>query len=394
MIDSREELIHALSEAAEIEHGLMLQYLFAALSLKRRTGEQISARQQAMIVDWEAAILAVAQDEMRHLHEVCRLLLAIGASPHLDRPNFPQPMESYYPFDFQLEKFNERSLCRFIIAEIPEKTDLPDFLSHAKAEFMLSPEPVKYNRVGELYEQILEGFRRIPSQTLFVAPRNQPGAIRDFNAAGEVIRKIILEGEGSPADRRESHYGRFLWIYQKFTDEQRRYPEFDPARPVVSNPRTRDHRDARTGGTLITHPTTRKLAELFNHIYSTLLLMLTYHYNFAGESPSQRAMVERMLTGIMTMMIRPLSELLTEMPAGTAGPFPTAGPGFEIYSPLRPAVNMEMRWIMLRERLETHIQDCKELTSESTQFKVLTRLNGIHENLGFLLKNLQKEFEG
>ena len=34
-IDSREELIGALHEAAEIEHGLMIQYLFPALSLRK-----------------------------------------------------------------------------------------------------------------------------------------------------------------------------------------------------------------------------------------------------------------------------------------------------------------------------------------------------------------------
>ena len=35
MIDTREKLIDAPTEAAEIEHGLLLQYLFAAFSFKR-----------------------------------------------------------------------------------------------------------------------------------------------------------------------------------------------------------------------------------------------------------------------------------------------------------------------------------------------------------------------
>jgi hypothetical protein len=37
LIDTREEMIYALNEAAEIEHGLMIQYLFAALTMKKLT---------------------------------------------------------------------------------------------------------------------------------------------------------------------------------------------------------------------------------------------------------------------------------------------------------------------------------------------------------------------
>jgi hypothetical protein len=46
MIDTREELTVALHEAAELEHGLMIQYLFPALSMKKRLDEGLSAPQQ------------------------------------------------------------------------------------------------------------------------------------------------------------------------------------------------------------------------------------------------------------------------------------------------------------------------------------------------------------
>jgi Ferritin-like len=39
VIEHREALIYMLCEAAEVEHGLMCQYLFAAFSLKQRTDE-------------------------------------------------------------------------------------------------------------------------------------------------------------------------------------------------------------------------------------------------------------------------------------------------------------------------------------------------------------------
>jgi hypothetical protein len=37
VIEHREALIYMLCEAAELEHGIMCQYLFAAFSLKRET---------------------------------------------------------------------------------------------------------------------------------------------------------------------------------------------------------------------------------------------------------------------------------------------------------------------------------------------------------------------
>ena len=94
MIDTREELINALSEAAELEHGLMVQYLFTAFSMKRRTDEGITRVQQALLVDWEETILRVAHEEMYHLANVCNLLSAIGGAPQFQRPNFPQPVKT------------------------------------------------------------------------------------------------------------------------------------------------------------------------------------------------------------------------------------------------------------------------------------------------------------
>ena len=85
MIDTREELIYALHEAAELEHGLMIQYLFAALTMKKRLDEGISGLQQELVRKWEGQILAVAREEMAHLGTVCNLLSAIGGAPHLVR---------------------------------------------------------------------------------------------------------------------------------------------------------------------------------------------------------------------------------------------------------------------------------------------------------------------
>ena len=98
MIDTRVELIGALREAAEIEHGLMIQYLFPALTMKKRLDEGLTGPQQRSAREWEAIILGVAVEEMGHLGTVCNLLAAVGAGPHFGRPNFPQEV-GYYDSD-------------------------------------------------------------------------------------------------------------------------------------------------------------------------------------------------------------------------------------------------------------------------------------------------------
>ena len=161
MIDTRLELIDALYEAAELEHGLLLQYLFAALSLKKRLDEGITGSQQELIRKWEGQILLVAREEMAHLGTVCNLLSAIGAAPRFSRPNFPQPAKDYYPFNFTLTRFSDEALYRFIRAELP-KGELPPeppaaftgIAPLALAPEMLAaaiPEPLEYEYVGELY---------------------------------------------------------------------------------------------------------------------------------------------------------------------------------------------------------------------------------------------------
>ncbi|HEX8004838.1 MAG TPA: ferritin-like domain-containing protein, partial [Trebonia sp.] len=96
VIEHREALIYMLCEAAELEHGIMCQYLFAVFSMKEHADEGLTENQAAMVRRWRKQISHVAAQEMLHLALVQNLLSAIGAAPHLSRPNFPQPA-SHYP---------------------------------------------------------------------------------------------------------------------------------------------------------------------------------------------------------------------------------------------------------------------------------------------------------
>src|ERR1700761_429851 len=52
VIEHREALIYMLCEAAELEHGIMCQYLFAAFSLKQTADEGLSAAEAQAVQRW------------------------------------------------------------------------------------------------------------------------------------------------------------------------------------------------------------------------------------------------------------------------------------------------------------------------------------------------------
>ena len=59
---TRESLLHALYEAAELEHNLMCTYLYAAFSLKSGTQEGLSATEAEAVARWRQQIMVVAVD--------------------------------------------------------------------------------------------------------------------------------------------------------------------------------------------------------------------------------------------------------------------------------------------------------------------------------------------
>lgn len=106
----REQLIHVLTEAAEIEHNLLCSYLYAAFSMKRGVEEGLTSA-----------------EEMAHLALVNNLLVFVGGSPHFNRPNFPVP-PGYHPagFTVRLTPFDADTLEHFLYVERPAGAPLAD----------------------------------------------------------------------------------------------------------------------------------------------------------------------------------------------------------------------------------------------------------------------------
>ena len=127
VIEHREALIYMLCQAAELEHGIMCQYLYAAFSLKQSETEGLTAEEATAVKKWRKQISHVATQEMLHLSLVQNLLSAIGAAPHLSRPNFPQPA-SHYPAGVHLAllPFGDQALRHFMFLERPEGMDIED----------------------------------------------------------------------------------------------------------------------------------------------------------------------------------------------------------------------------------------------------------------------------
>jgi hypothetical protein len=193
VVENREGLIFLLSEASELEHMLMLQYLFAAFSLKTDAGEGLTEEQLEAVRRWERVISEVAAQEMLHLASASNLLTAIGGAPHFSRPNFPQPAKYYPPgFELALMPFSEQALGSFVFYERPEgmEHDAPELQLASEVIAPLIPGGVvvpheqEFATVGHLYRGIEQGFRRLVEkygeQRVFVGPPEAQATWRYF----------------------------------------------------------------------------------------------------------------------------------------------------------------------------------------------------------------------
>ena len=361
MIDTREELIIALEEAAELEHGLMVQYLYAAMTLKRGPEDGLNDEQSATVGTWRESIYMVARQEMGHLGTVQNILTSIGGAPHFDLPRFPVTSKYYEPpQEFTLEPLRLDVVDRFIAFEAPLPPPTFGLLD-------LQPDPLEYRSVGDLYTQILEGIRKVPGDVLFVGPASGQDvsrwsqsvsvlAARSIEESEAAIRHIIEEGEATTAGGPESHYHRFRRIREEYVEELQRNPSFKPYRPVASNPTT-DPAGGQRRQVLRQEPALG-IAKLFNSVYKTTLFALGQSYKFQETfgvpfpDVDTARELRKVCMGLMQGIIRELGqEVLPDLVADGTGVM--AAPPFEVYGYPRPAWDRRVVWKLLHERLKS-----------------------------------------
>jgi hypothetical protein len=400
VLTTRDELVDTLHLAAELEHNLMCQYLFAAYSMKRSTAEGLDEVQAEATRAWEACITLVARQEMEHLGLVLNLLAAIGGPPTLRRPNFPQDVAHYGALGIRsvLTRFGRDTIARFQEFEAPhDPGPTPDYCHPAsrlrgapgerearvRDELLrerdeeqrpltaIAPGEIPFTSVEDLYVSLAQGFVRVAAtigeEELFNGPFDSeiwggPGSpygegsmddlnqygldiiqVTDLRTAIDAIVEIVKQGEGvlAPPDYMEHvHYCLFTEILDAIGG-------FDAARPVVDNPLVSMHPDisAPDEVNLITDPATREVAEVFNGSYELMLLLMLYLYGDVTKSQDQSvALMNAIFFPLMTMFVRPLSEILTTLPAFDDGRAGNAGPGFELSEDLLSLPARELIW--------------------------------------------------
>lgn len=235
----RDYVTYLLSIDAEIEHCLMVQYLYAAYSLG---GPQVPEAFRDSVRTWQEVILGIAKEEMGHLISVQNSLRLIGSPLHMERED--EPWDSpFYPFPFTLEPLTLDSLAKYVYAESPVDWDggalgdeirlrvhaqtdnahqvaalfntlIPlvadaDYLADAVFDASTLPAQADFAEWGRGYQG---GHRGRPSgqptQTpdVLVAPQ----ASRDDMVAA--LRAIAQQGEATSGTT-ASHFVRFLRIY-------------------------------------------------------------------------------------------------------------------------------------------------------------------------------------
>jgi len=375
-LQHREALIYTLGKAAELEHLIMLQYLFAAFSLKQDASEGLSPERQAAVDRWRKTLLSIGAQEMLHLALVQNLLTAVGAAPRLARPNFPMPAYSY-PAGIRIEllPFGEAALRHFAFLERPEGMDIQDAeMGEAIAQAVPLPHGPEdavvrrlqeFDTIGQLYRAIQAGLEhldgRLGAERLFIGPPNAQAteehfrwaelvAVTDLASARRAIDTIVEQGEGARGEWRDAHFGRLLGILDEYLAIKRTDPGFEPARPVVAA----NVRPQATGVAmpLITDPGTIRAMDLLNVAYEVLLQLLSRYFAHSDESPEQLRVLADVSVGLMYAVIKPLGSVVTTLPVGWDRPGVRAGPGFELFYQVDYLLpHREAAWVLMEERL-------------------------------------------
>jgi Ferritin-like len=384
VVEHREHLWYLLSEATQLEHMIMCQYLYAAFSLKREPAEGLTAEQAAATTRWRGVLRGIAIEEMLHLALGCNLMSAIGAAPSFTRPNFPQHSD-YFPPSVQLDllPFGEAALTHFLYLERPEgmeRVDAAEFVPSAPAHAPVQPGETlprtqDFLTVGHLYRALSAGFTylagRLGEPALFVGPPQAQAtpemfrwpelvAVTDLSSAHQAIETIIEQGEGARGDWQHAHYGRFLGIWEEFSRLRAADPAFEPARPVLAA-FTQQPFDLAAPQPLITDPVTSQVAVLFALGYETLLQVLTRFFTHTGETAEQLDMLTDAAFGLMSGVLEPLGSALTLLPAGPGHPGRTAGPTFEMFYQMSNFVPWhDAAWALLSERVAVLASHCAD----------------------------------
>lgn len=364
----RDTAIFLLQIAAEIEHALLVQYLYAYFSL-RDSG--LTPERQAQVDRWRGILFEIAQEEMAHLVSVQNLLRFVGGPISLEREDYPFRSD-LYPFHFQLEPLTRDALAKYAFAEMPavDPGQVPPGVTRAEYEEIRSRAALAdpgnpLNHVGPLYRRIREIFASELTQEDFRpetlsyqatpdAWRGHPGLlilpVSSREDALRCIDQIAEQGEGPGMEQgaTASHYLRFLSIYREFPEPG----DWMPARWLPSNPNTspQPHSDPVLERGRIRHHLAVGWAQLLNHRYRMLLADLAHSLSLDQDGGGTRRPEIRNWAFREMAHLTQLSGILMGLPLRSEQPQgPFAGPPFELpYTLQLPELEAD-RWLLQRD---------------------------------------------
>ena len=411
-IENRAQLIYMLTEAAELEHGIMCCYLFTAFTMKRDVQEGVTEEQLGIIRRWRRTILQIAIEEMLHMCLACNLLTAVGGAPHLRRPNLPTSPRAYpSSFKLALVPFGLESIQSFVFIERPldlvntEAVSEPQSLSLAPTRLSdIFSSARDYHSQGQLYIGIEDGLEYLAQKygddKLFLGPVEAqigssyfdlPGLIQVTNLASaqEALQGIIKQGEGATGVTKDSHYGKFLAIQEEYEQVLKDDPSFEPGRPVIRNPYSMLPTDIsdHTTVNLMDDPLSIEVSNLFDGCYELMMQMLGRLFLQGEESDSEFARLAEITVSLMTDVLGPLGEALTTLPAGTSHPGLMAGPSFRFSRDISTPPHRDTARTLFVERFKELAAYSGFLKVEGNLSSVVTR---VRTSLGRYAEQLEK----
>ena len=396
-LEPHDEAVFLLTAAAEIEHALMVQYLYAAYSVR------VADPNRPELDTLQDRLTQIAREEMGHLATVQNLLHLIGGPLNLNREHSPYS-SAIYPFRFALEPLTLDSLAKYVIAESP--AELPAKLSDADRALLdqIRDDATRANggqevrHVGPVFERLAHLFShgladddiRLDTFALqakfsdwgFEPREDDPGeplivtSFADTDvafiraAAVAAIQAIGAQGEGfDPApEGTESHFERFFDIYKRvlalssagatITWSVATNPNTTsaPIEPPGAADEVEAALEAHASAGRISHPRARAWAHLFNLRYRMLLGQLAHFlrldHDLYTEPPGPRR-GDRTGRGLLLIgtfdemrRLKKIAGKLVQLPKDDPpGPI-HAGPPFELPYTLNLPDGEPQRWRM------------------------------------------------
>lgn len=383
-LEPRDDAVFLLTAAAEIEHALMVQYLFAAYSL-RLDAPSLSDAERTELRDVQRTLIGIAREEMAHLLTIQNLLHLVGGPLNFNREQAPYASE-IYPFRFKLEAVSLDSLAKYVFAESPLEWPV-EIGASERAEIGLraqrSNDNVPVRHVGRIFASLqtlfeagladadfrldtlgMQGGAEWGSDPLLVRTFGGADAAKARQDALAALADIARQGEGHENEN-GSHFERFLRVFRTF---KKLSGSGQPLTwPVADNPNTtRAQNAADCGASMyaalaeanarqgrITDERARDWAQLFNLRYRMLLAHLSHYLRLdqAQGDAQQKAQVRAQREHLkdwsfneMTVRLGPIALQLVQMPKDDPPGVLNAGPPFELPYTLNLPQREADRW--------------------------------------------------